>query len=633
MANSSATAGAFPDHAYDQDGYVDLTGTGSAYTARTARRILGNYRGLRICAKVNVTNAGACTLTVDYAPAAPIIGPGGGSAPAGALVAGGYYDFIYDEVAAGWQFAGGASARETLTANRTYYVRSDGSNSNSGLVDSAAGAFLTIQKAIDTIAGSIDLGGFTVTIQVRDGTYAGFSIFGPWVGAGTVVLVGNTTTPANCIIEQDVATDGNGTYVVNYGRIFINGGFRFRGTASNSRAIQVDTHGFVYILGSVEFATCSGDQIHISAHGLVRIDTNYSIVGGAIAHATVLNNGVYQCRGRTITLTGTPVFSTAFFDAQRGGVVRADGNTFSGSATGTRFNVQDAILSTGAADPDVYVPGNAAGTWELSPGSETVQNVNGILAHRVQSLGPNATAGFLAGRYSANANSGYMTFVKSRNATVGSHTVVQSGDQLGQVLFAGSDGTDFEAAAAIRGEVDGTPGANDMPGRIVFLTTPDGSATLAERMRSAQAGNVYFPSLPTTASAANAFLNSGSTPANELLRSTSSRRYKRDIIDIDPERAAAVLKLRPVRYRSTAPADRPDWSWYGLIAEEVAEVDPRLVQWASLEEGGEPVPDGVAYDRLAVLLLLVVRDQARRIEQLERLTAESAEGKPILARS
>jgi hypothetical protein len=131
---------------------------------------------------------------------------------------------------------------------------------------------------------------------------------------------------------------------------------------------------------------------------------------------------------------------------------------------------------------------------------------------------------------------------------------------------------------------------------------------------------VYYPSVGTTASAANAFLNSASSPVNQLLRSTSSLRYKTDIENLDPARADAILQMRPVWYRSLADADRKDWSWYGLIAEEVAEVEPRLVHYAP-DESGTLVPDGVQYDRLTVLLLDVIKRQRTRLLALEAAVA------------
>lgn len=99
---------------------------------------------------------------------------------------------------------------------------------------------------------------------------------------------------------------------------------------------------------------------------------------------------------------------------------------------------------------------------------------------KIQALGTDLNASMLAARYSANASPPRYTLAKSRNATVGSHTIVQSGDSLGEILAQGSSGTAFADCAAISFEVDGTPGAaGDMPGRIILKTSPDGAATVA----------------------------------------------------------------------------------------------------------------------------------------------------------
>ena len=61
--------------------------------------------------------------------------------------------------------------------------------------------------------------------------------------------------------------------------------------------------------------------------------------------------------------------------------------------------------------------------------------------------------------------------------------VVGSGDLLGLLRWQGFDGASYRTATQITGEVDGTPGTNDMPGRLVFSTTADGAASPTERMR------------------------------------------------------------------------------------------------------------------------------------------------------
>lgn len=177
-------------------------------------------------------------------------------------------------------------------------------------------------------------------------------------------------------------------------------------------------------------------------------------------------------------------------------------------------------------------------------------------------------------------------------------------------------------------------------------------AGTTEMLRLTNAG-AYFPATLTTAAGANAFLHSGTSPANLLMRSTSSSRYKRDVEDVSSKVAHNLLNARPVWYRSKASGDNPAWSWYGFVAEELAEIDPRLVHWAYADEDLEDVveavphlddkgqlvsrlttfrkpkagaklkPDGVQYDRLAVLHHVLIQDLMRRLESLEQPTSKT----------
>jgi hypothetical protein len=170
-----------------------------------------------------------------------------------------------------------------------------------------------------------------------------------------------------------------------------------------------------------------------------------------------------------------------------------------------------------------------------------------------------------------------------------------------------------------------------------------------------------FPNITTTASGANAFLDSADS--NRLYRSTSSLTYKRDVEDLDSNFADQILNLRPVWYRSKCASDCQDWSWYGLIAEEVAKIDPRFVHYGYQEDAYEfiettetvelppndprreegietgevtrqerqlkadaqKVPNGVAYERLVVPLLDIIKRQKSQLESFEaRLAALEA---------
>lgn len=95
-------------------------------------------------------------------------------------------------------------------------------------------------------------------------------------------------------------------------------------------------------------------------------------------------------------------------------------------------------------------------------------------------------------------SSGASLNLRHTRGSGGAHTVLVSGDAL-RVRFQGSDGAAFRTIAEIVAAVDGTPGSSDMPGKLSFYTTPDGTATSTERVKIDNAGVSTFLTASTTA--------------------------------------------------------------------------------------------------------------------------------------
>ena len=114
------------------------------------------------------------------------------------------------------------------------------------------------------------------------------------------------------------------------------------------------------------------------------------------------------------------------------------------------------------------------------------------LAAQLQIAGDTAGESSLAlRRFGDSAQGAFLTFSKSRNAADNSRTIAHVGDELGRIAFCMDDGNDLtHAGAEIRANVDGAPGQDDTPGRLVFLTTQDGANSLTERYRITNQGNL-----------------------------------------------------------------------------------------------------------------------------------------------
>jgi hypothetical protein len=225
------------------------------------------------------------------------------------------------------------------------------------------------------------------------------------------------------------------------------------------------------------------------------------------------------------------------------------------------------------------------------------------------------------------------------------NTIVQSGDIIGRVAFEGNDGSEFVDAAFISAEVDGTPGANDMPGRIVLATTADGASSPTERMRITNGGDFYFNCTVTTKTtegfrvenggqpsvsrgAAGSFMlffhagdgstigsitNSGGTAT--AYNTSSDYRLKENVNPVS-DGITRLQQLKPSRFNFISD---PDTVIDGFLAHEVQAVVPECVtgEKDAVDDEGNPVYQGIDQSKLVPLLTAALQEAIGEIESLK----------------
>jgi len=167
------------------------------------------------------------------------------------------------------------------------------------------------------------------------------------------------------------------------------------------------------------------------------------------------------------------------------------------------ISIADKIIHTGDTNTAIRFPAADTVTVETG-GSERIRiDSNGRLligettgdtdiGRYVQVIGQGfSDSGQQYARLAADVHGPGIDFLKSRNATWGSHTIVQNGDNLGNIYFRADDGVNYSGSGAIiRSEIDGTPGSSDLPARIILMTSADGSDQPTERLRINSVGKV-----------------------------------------------------------------------------------------------------------------------------------------------
>jgi hypothetical protein len=226
---------------------------------------------------------------------------------------------------------------------------------------------------------------------------------------------------------------------------------------------------------------------------------------------------------------------------------------------------------------------------------------------------------------------------------------VASGNGIGALQFNGFDGTNYVNGASISAAVDGTPGANDMPGRLVFSTTADGASSPTERMRIASNGDVFFretttaaitngtgsgryiagangamySSRATTATAdhitfynSNGNVGSITTSGSATTYATSSDyRLKENVVPL----TGAIDRLQQIPvHRFNFIAD-PDTVVDGFIAHEAQAIVPECVTGTKdeVDEDGNPVYQGIDQSKLVPLLTAALQEAIAEIASLK----------------
>lgn len=255
--------------------------------------------------------------------------------------------------------SGTCASREVLTANRTYYVRTNGSDSNNGLADTSGGAFLTIQKAWDVACGNLDLAGYTVKIKIADGTYsAGITSDKSPLG-GKIEIEGNVTTPANVIISR---TSGDAFSFSGTSVLASLKGVAISVSSSWGAAVHADGKGVSLSISSMNFGAAVDAKIWVSGGASVSATGTFGTSGNAPYFVRTDGVGSYFfCTTATITVTGTPAFSAAFAVAYTLSNIKFYTTTISGSATGVRYTASgNSIIDTSGGGSNFF-PGSAAG--------------------------------------------------------------------------------------------------------------------------------------------------------------------------------------------------------------------------------------------------------------------------------
>lgn len=192
------------------------------------------------------------------------------------------------------------------------------------------------------------------------------------------------------------------------------------------------------------------------------------------------------------------------------------------------------------------------------------------------------------------------TFLTGASATTGYQVLADLTNTSGHLVI----GLEGSVASLVTG---GIAYSTVVRGAGVVLSG-DSGGSIGIRLSTGNA--ILFPNLGTTASAANAFLDSGNN--NQLLYSTSLEELKsiRGNLTVDESRAV-IFGADWFQYQSKIETDDQAKIFVGTGARAMFKLDKRFVHYTGDE------PSGVQYERFVAPLAVIAKDHEARIRALE----------------
>ena len=362
-----------------------------------------------------------------------------------------------------------------------------------------------------------------VAIQVRHIGFAGATtsaVTGFYGRQGNVALT-STDDISVQNVSAGIITATKFVGVNSMTDLFVSGITSF----TNATDSTSSTTGSVIVSGGVGIAGSLNVGGSVSVGGTLTYEdvTNIDAVGLITARAgVVVGSGITLSKDGDIFATGvctatsfvgsganlTGVASTENIRTNTNATFLQNVNVSGTSTIGGDVNIADKIVHIGDTDTAIRfasadtITAETGGSERVRINSDgrvlvnatTARNVGGSVSRMVEVESAGGGAGISIVRNQNSASPPTLDLGKSRGYP---HTIVQADDKLGIINFAGADGTDLVSVAAqISGEVDGTPGADDMPGRLVFKTTADGASSPTERLRITSDGKIGIGGAP-----------------------------------------------------------------------------------------------------------------------------------------